>query len=67
MNKFSGSTVGYAPNHTPQIVTIGSSVTPMLKKVTHELFHALGRSHEHQRADRDEFVRINWNNIFQGG
>ena len=31
--------------------------------VIHELLHALGMMHEHCRADRDQFIRINFDNI----
>ena len=26
----------------------------------HEMMHALGISHEHQRWDRDDWIRIDW-------
>lgn len=31
--------------------------------VIHELLHALGMMHEHCRSDRNQFIRINANNI----
>ena len=34
--------------------------------VMHEIFHALGRWHEHSRADRNEYVRVNLNNVLPG-
>lgn len=34
--------------------------------VQHELLHALGFYHEHTRSDRDQHIRINWQNIQQG-
>lgn len=33
--------------------------------VLHELGHALGLLHEHQRPDRDRFVRIVWSNLIE--
>jgi len=32
-------------------------------RVLHELVHTLGRWHEHCRADRDQYVAIQWQNI----
>ena len=34
--------------------------------VAHELLHSLGFMHEHQRPDRDQYVTINYTNIWPG-
>lgn len=32
----------------------------------HEIGHALGMMHEHMRADRDSYIRFNWDNVVGG-
>lgn len=34
-----------------------------VQTVMHELMHTLGINHEHTRPDRDEYIKINWDNI----
>ena len=34
--------------------------------VLHEMLHAMGFVHEHQRSDRDDFVKVNYQNIHPG-
>ena len=36
-----------------------------LGTIVHEFGHALGLLHEQNRLDRDEFVKVNYNNIFR--
>lgn len=34
--------------------------------ILHELMHALGHYHEHSRFDRDNYIRLNIDNIQKG-
>ena len=34
--------------------------------IERNLFHILGRYHEHNRNDRDHYVRVNWENVLEG-
>ena len=47
-------------------VAVFDSLSWSLKNSFHLLFHVLGRYHEHQRPDRDQYIRIQWNNIKEG-
>lgn len=35
--------------------------------IVHELLHVIGLGHEHNRPDRDHFVRIHFDNVMIGG
>ena len=48
-----------------QSVTIGDGCLTM-GIIEHELMHVIGFWHEQSRADRDEYVRINWDNVEKG-
>eukprot|EP00435_Cladocopium_sp_Y103_P033519 s30_g8.t1 len=44
--------------NVPPVCTVGV--------VIHELLHALGMAHEQARPDRDQYVRVVWNNVRPG-
>ncbi len=43
-------------------VKINNSYLGIVVNILHEVLHVLGFQHEHQRPDREEYIRINmWN------
>lgn len=34
--------------------------------IWHEMMHAIGFEHEHQRPDRDSFIRVDYANVIPG-
>ena len=46
----------------PKTVSLGTGCKTA-GKVSHETMHALGFIHEHQREDRDDYIKVNYDNI----
>lgn len=44
-------------------VNVWTFCLPLQGVVTHEIGHAIGLIHEHQRADRDDYVTIDYDNV----
>ena len=59
------SEIGFSKTGAPRYITAGGSEAP-IRHMSHMLFHALGRYHEHQRQDRDAHVRVIYSNIRPG-
>ena len=59
------SWVGHRPDIIVQDVHLLSKYDT-IEHILHELFHVLGRYHEHMRDDRDNYVQIHPENIYAG-
>lgn len=57
----SGCSSTIANFQTLNVVRLSSSCT--VNNIKHEIGHAIGLFHEHQRIDRDDYLEIFWSNI----
>ena len=57
--------VGMKKNEKESFVEIDEDVMDS-RSIMHMLFHLLGRYHEHQRIDRDNYVNIFRENMLEG-
>ncbi|XP_018416719.1 PREDICTED: embryonic protein UVS.2-like [Nanorana parkeri] len=49
-----------------QTISLGPSKCTWTAVATHEILHALGLQHEHVRKDRDNYIKVLWDNIEDG-
>ncbi|XP_041349045.1 zinc metalloproteinase nas-1-like [Gigantopelta aegis] len=47
----------------PQPLVLGTGICRTKKVVVHEMAHAIGMIHEHQRPDRDSFIKVHLQNV----
>ncbi len=49
-----------------QIIMLQDGKCSNIRSIQHEMLHALGFAHEQSRPDRDEYVKILWQNVIEG-
>lgn len=63
-NQGCGSAIGYRPKQVePLLVAYSDYCLSVPGAIQHELFHVLGLFHEQCRPDRDDFIKVMWENI----
>ncbi|KAF2661064.1 hypothetical protein K491DRAFT_711314 [Lophiostoma macrostomum CBS 122681] len=60
----SSATLGCLKKPNPFVLNLVVGTSHTLWEITHELGHVLGMVHEHQRADRDLFIKYNCDKVF---
>uniref|UniRef100_A0AAF5D0R9 Metalloendopeptidase n=1 Tax=Strongyloides stercoralis TaxID=6248 RepID=A0AAF5D0R9_STRER len=57
------SYVGRVSPFNPIYLSFSSICKNLVGIIIHETMHTLGIAHQHSRIDRDQFIKINWENI----